>query len=104
MCAEGYRPRNARNAGKRYDLVVAGMVMIGLIGLLLGALAASIADPPPTARIASLRCARTASKPACTRARISASASPGSGSSRDSCMIAQRWRETTATSEAPALR
>ena len=26
---------DARNAGKRYDLVVAGMVMIGLIGLIL---------------------------------------------------------------------
>jgi NitT/TauT family transport system permease protein len=26
---------DARNAGNRYDLVVAGMVMIGLIGLLL---------------------------------------------------------------------
>jgi NitT/TauT family transport system permease protein len=26
---------DARNAGKRYDLVVAGMVVIGLIGLVL---------------------------------------------------------------------
>ncbi|RYD61354.1 MAG: ABC transporter permease [Verrucomicrobiaceae bacterium] len=31
----GYLIIDARNAGKRYDLVVAGMVMIGLIGLLL---------------------------------------------------------------------
>jgi NitT/TauT family transport system permease protein len=29
----GYLIIDARNAGKRYDLVVAGMVMIGLIGL-----------------------------------------------------------------------
>ena len=31
----GYLIIDARNAGKRYDLVVAGMVIIGLIGLLL---------------------------------------------------------------------
>lgn len=31
----GFLIIDARNAGKRYDLVVAGMVMIGLIGLLL---------------------------------------------------------------------
>lgn len=31
----GYLIIDARNAGKRYDLVVAGLVMIGLIGLLL---------------------------------------------------------------------
>lgn len=31
----GYLIIDARNAGKRYDLVVAGMVMIGLIGLAL---------------------------------------------------------------------
>ena len=29
------RPIDARNAGKRYDLVVAGMTIIGLIGLAL---------------------------------------------------------------------
>jgi NitT/TauT family transport system permease protein len=34
----GYLIIDARNAGNRYDLVVAGMVMIGLIGLLLDAL------------------------------------------------------------------
>lgn len=31
----GYLIHDARNAGKRYDLVVAGMVMIGMIGLIL---------------------------------------------------------------------
>ena len=31
----GYLIIDARNAGMRYDLVVAGMVMIGLIGLAL---------------------------------------------------------------------
>jgi NitT/TauT family transport system permease protein len=31
----GYLIIDARNAGKRYDLVVAGMLMIGLIGLCL---------------------------------------------------------------------
>ena len=31
----GYLIIDARNAGKRYDLVVAGMVMIGLVGLVL---------------------------------------------------------------------
>jgi NitT/TauT family transport system permease protein len=31
----GYLIIDARNAGKRYDLVVAGMLMIGVIGLLL---------------------------------------------------------------------
>jgi NitT/TauT family transport system permease protein len=31
----GYLIIDARNAGKRYDLVIAGMVLIGLIGLLL---------------------------------------------------------------------
>ncbi len=31
----GYLIIDARNAGKRYDLVVAGMLMIGLIGLIL---------------------------------------------------------------------
>lgn len=31
----GYLIIDARNAGKRYDLVVAGMVMIGVIGLAL---------------------------------------------------------------------
>ncbi|MBX3462259.1 MAG: ABC transporter permease [Planctomycetes bacterium] len=34
----GYLIIDARNAGKRYDLVVAGMVMIGLIGLVLDGL------------------------------------------------------------------
>lgn len=34
----GFLIVDARNAGNRYDLVVAGMVMIGLIGLLLDAL------------------------------------------------------------------
>jgi NitT/TauT family transport system permease protein len=34
----GYMIIDARNAGNRYDLVVAGMVVIGLIGLLLDAL------------------------------------------------------------------
>jgi NitT/TauT family transport system permease protein len=31
----GYLIIDARNAGKRYDLVVAGMILIGLIGLVL---------------------------------------------------------------------
>jgi len=31
----GFLIVDARNAGNRYDLVVAGMVMIGLIGLVL---------------------------------------------------------------------
>jgi len=31
----GYLIIDARNAGKRYDLVVAGMLLIGVIGLLL---------------------------------------------------------------------
>jgi NitT/TauT family transport system permease protein len=34
----GYLIIDARNAGKRYDLVVAGMLMIGLIGLILDSL------------------------------------------------------------------
>ena len=34
----GYLIIDARNAGKRYDLVVGGMLMIGLIGLVLDAL------------------------------------------------------------------
>jgi NitT/TauT family transport system permease protein len=34
----GYLIIDARNAGKRYDLVMAGMVMIGAIGLILDAL------------------------------------------------------------------
>ena len=34
----GYLIIDARNAGKRYDLVVAGMVMIGIIGLFLDVL------------------------------------------------------------------
>jgi NitT/TauT family transport system permease protein len=34
----GYLIIDARNAGKRYDLVVAGMVMIGIIGLILDVL------------------------------------------------------------------
>jgi len=34
----GYLIIDARNAGKRYDLVVSGMVMIGLIGLILDSL------------------------------------------------------------------
>ena len=34
----GYLIIDARNAGKRYDLVVAGMVMIGFIGLILDVL------------------------------------------------------------------
>jgi NitT/TauT family transport system permease protein len=34
----GYLIIDARNAGKRYDLVVAGMVLIGLIGLVLDVL------------------------------------------------------------------
>src|SRR5262245_22314563 len=34
----GYMIIDARNAGNRYDLVIAGMVVIGLIGLLLDAL------------------------------------------------------------------
>jgi NitT/TauT family transport system permease protein len=31
----GYLIIDARNAGKRYDLVVAGMLLIGVIGLIL---------------------------------------------------------------------
>ena len=31
----GYLIIDSRNAGKRYDLVVAGMVLVGLIGFLL---------------------------------------------------------------------
>ena len=31
----GFLIVDARNAGNRYDLVIAGMVMIGLIGLML---------------------------------------------------------------------
>jgi NitT/TauT family transport system permease protein len=31
----GYLIIDSRNAGNRYDLVVAGMIIIGLIGLLL---------------------------------------------------------------------
>jgi NitT/TauT family transport system permease protein len=31
----GYMIMDSRNAGNRYDLVVAGMIIIGLIGLLL---------------------------------------------------------------------
>jgi NitT/TauT family transport system permease protein len=31
----GFLIVDARNAGNRYDLVVAGMILIGLIGLLL---------------------------------------------------------------------
>ena len=38
----GYLIIDARNAGKRYDLVVAGMVMIGLIGLVLDLLVRQI--------------------------------------------------------------
>jgi len=34
----GYMIIDARNAGNRYDLVVAGMAVIGMIGLLLDAL------------------------------------------------------------------
>ena len=34
----GYLIIDARNAGKRYDLVVAGMLIIGILGLLLDAL------------------------------------------------------------------
>jgi NitT/TauT family transport system permease protein len=33
----GYLIIDARNAGKRYDLVVAGMLLIGVIGLALDA-------------------------------------------------------------------
>jgi len=38
----GYLIIDARNAGKRYDLVVAGMLMIGLIGLILDLLVRSL--------------------------------------------------------------
>ena len=38
----GYLIIDARNAGNRYDLVVAGMVMIGAIGLLLDTLMRSL--------------------------------------------------------------
>jgi NitT/TauT family transport system permease protein len=34
----GYLIIDARNAGKRYDLVVGGMLMIGIIGLILDTL------------------------------------------------------------------
>jgi NitT/TauT family transport system permease protein len=34
----GYLIIDARNAGKRYDLVVAGMLIIGILGLFLDAL------------------------------------------------------------------
>jgi NitT/TauT family transport system permease protein len=34
----GYLIIDARNAGKRYDLVVAGMLMIGVLGLILDTL------------------------------------------------------------------
>ena len=35
----GYLIIDSRNAGKRYDLVVAGMLLIGVIGLVLDTLA-----------------------------------------------------------------
>jgi len=35
----GYLIIDSRNAGKRYDLVVAGMLLIGVIGLVLDILA-----------------------------------------------------------------
>jgi NitT/TauT family transport system permease protein len=38
----GYLIIDARNAGKRYDLVVAGMLLIGVIGLLLDSLFRSV--------------------------------------------------------------
>jgi NitT/TauT family transport system permease protein len=31
----GYMIMDSRNAGNRYDLVIAGMIIIGIIGLLL---------------------------------------------------------------------
>jgi NitT/TauT family transport system permease protein len=34
----GYLIIDARNAGKRYDLVIGGMLLIGLIGLMLDGL------------------------------------------------------------------
>jgi NitT/TauT family transport system permease protein len=34
----GYLIIDSRNAGNRYDLVIAGMIIIGLIGLLLDGL------------------------------------------------------------------
>ena len=40
----GYLIIDARNAGKRYDLVVAGMVMIGLIGLVLDLLVRQLGE------------------------------------------------------------
>jgi NitT/TauT family transport system permease protein len=33
----GYLIMDSRNAGNRYDLVIAGMVIIGIIGLILDA-------------------------------------------------------------------
>ena len=40
----GYLIIDARNAGKRYDLVVAGMVLIGVIGLILDLLVRRLQD------------------------------------------------------------
>ena len=34
----GYMIMDSRNAGNRYDLVVAGMIIIGLIGLIIKAI------------------------------------------------------------------
>ena len=38
----GYLIIDARNAGKRYDLVVAGMLLIGMIGLILDVFARQV--------------------------------------------------------------
>jgi NitT/TauT family transport system permease protein len=42
----GYLIIDSRNAGKRYDLVIAGMVLIGAIGLLLDTLVSRIERLP----------------------------------------------------------
>ena len=46
----GYLIMDSRNAGNRYDLVIAGMIIIGLIGLLLDG-----ADAPARAAARSVR-------------------------------------------------
>ena len=47
----GYLIIDARNAGKRYDLVVAGMVVIGLIGLVLDLLVRRLEDSRKSAGV-----------------------------------------------------
>ena len=91
----GYMIMDARNAGNRYELVVAGMIIIGLIGLMLDGIMRLLESPEERA---------VAICPLRSRCRTSARAfRPTRAGSRSSTISTSRWA-TASSSRSSARR